>query len=936
MQAPTERIARRTPRNIYRRDRAAEAVIRVGGGAVLVAVLGICVYLALVVLPIFRAGSIGPREGLALDVPPPLDQAQLDEYVQGALVLDAQGVLEAFHLPTGTSLGRRSLAAGDSAITAVGSWTRGGRISVGYADGSIQTGVIRFRSQVRAPEGAEIEIPPGRSRPAHAPGEDGWIAIIERVDEGQVRVTTPQVELPDPAPVEAGEGPVRLIDAFSDDRSEFVVVVRESGPASYSFVRTIRPLGGGKPRVRLSSYPFEIAERGAPPDGVFVSGDGQHVFVLWDDGTCQRYAAHDVRNAVISLAETVDVTDGRSVGDAVMLIGAQTLVVGDDAGYVSGWFPAPDPLAPTPDRHRLVRGHKFRGPGGPITTLATSWRDRSVLIGDATGGLVIRHMASEKLVIGTSTGDLGLAAGAIAPKNDAFLALGSEGSGLFARYAPGYPELTFRSLFGRVHYEGQLAPGFVYQSSAGDDAAEAKLSLTPLIFGTLKATIVAMLFACPVAVFAAIYSSEFLSPGVRRTVKPAIEIMASLPSVVLGFIAAIVIAPLARDLLPAVMLAMVVVPLVILVGAGIWTTVPNRYRSRFKRKTQIVLVTFTIFAGLLASLWTGPFFERLLFRPTEADLLVLGGSYEPVAADEIPPWVGVRATMGAGESRMLRQTGLYFREGAVVRPVPVGPSEFQELQAELARHRLDQPSIRRWLNGEIGGPWPGWLVAMMPVGAILGLVACTRASSLLRRVRPSERLEVLIAVGQPWLGLAIALVAAAVLATLLTAMGFDARDSIFGTFTPRNTLVVGIIMGFAIIPIIFTISEDALMSVPPTLRAASLGAGASPWQTAVRVVLPVAASGIFSASMIGLGRAVGETMIVLMATGNTPTMNLNIFEGFRTLAANIAVELPEAPKGDALYRVLFLCGLVLFLMTFVINTTAELVRQHYRRKNALL
>ena len=98
----------------------------------------------------------------------------------------------------------------------------------------------------------------------------------------------------------------------------------------------------------------------------------------------------------------------------------------------------------------------------------------------------------------------------------------------------------------------------------------------------------------------------------------------------------------------------------------------------------------------------------------------------------------------------------------------------------------------------------------------------------------------------------------------------------------------------------------------------------------------MAASGIFSATMIGLGRAVGETMIVLMATGNTPQMEWNVFSGFRTLAANIAVELPEAPAGDTHYRVLFLCGLVLFVMTLAINTTAEVVRQHFRRRNAAL
>jgi phosphate transport system permease protein len=152
------------------------------------------------------------------------------------------------------------------------------------------------------------------------------------------------------------------------------------------------------------------------------------------------------------------------------------------------------------------------------------------------------------------------------------------------------------------------------------------------------------------------------------------------------------------------------------------------------------------------------------------------------------------------------------------------------------------------------------------------------------------------------------------------------------TYDQRNSLVVGVAMGFAVIPIIFTIAEDSLANVPGHLRAGSLALGATRWQTALRIVLPTGSPGIFSAIMIGLGRAVGETMIVLMATGNTPIMDWNMFSGFRAMSANIAVELPEAPDGGTLYRVLFLSALVLFFMTFVLNTAAELIRLKLRRK----
>jgi ABC-type uncharacterized transport system, permease component len=139
-------------------------------------------------------------------------------------------------------------------------------------------------------------------------------------------------------------------------------------------------------------------------------------------------------------------------------------------------------------------------------------------------------------------------------------------------------------------------------------------------------------------------------------------------------------------------------------------------------------------------------------------------------------------------------------------------------------------------------------------------------------------------------------------------------------------------MGFAVVPTIFSIAEDAIFSVPPHLKQGALALGATHWQTLMRVVLLTASPGIFSAVMMGLGRAVGETMIVLMATGNTPIMDWNLLEGLRTLSANIAVEMPESEVGSSHYRVLFLTAFILFVFTFVFNTLAELVRQRLRDK----
>ena len=936
MPASPQRIARQTSQRVYRRDRIAEAVIRAGGAAVLVAVLGICVYLAMVVLPLFRGGSPGASAEVHLEGASDVLAAQLDEYNRAILLLGRDGALRAIHLPSGASLGEAQLRAAGDAPSALSTWSRDGRIALGYPDGSLQVGSIRFRSRLRIPDPSERDIPVGESRPAPQPGKEGWTAVVERVGEEQVRETTPVVEFAQPAKLTSGEGAVRRIGAFADDRSQIVVALRDRGPASYSLLRITQRLGGGAPRISLSTFPFEMQPAETPPDWLFVTGDGKHILALWQSGDCQRYAAPDPRSRPIVFAETRTLSQ-HPIMAATMLLGARTLVLGDDAGGISAWFAAPDPAAGTPDQQRLVHGHQFAGPGGPVTSLATSWRDRSILIGDRAGRAMLRHVSSEKQILRAAAGvDSPVVAGAIAPKNDALALLYADGTLAYSAYTPGYPEITLQSLFAPMHYEGQAESSFVYQSSAGDDAAEAKLSLTPLVFGTLKATVVAMLFACPLAVFAAIYSSEFLSSRLRRTVKPAIEMMASLPSVVLGFIAAMVVAPFAREMLPSLLLAGVALPLVILTGAGVWAALPNRFISRYGRRAELGMIAGCLLLGLALSGTTGPLIERALFRATPADLLMLGGSFEPVDAADIPAWVGVRETMSPDEERRLRRVGMYFRDGAVVRPVEPDAATMARIRQGLTEHGLDRPGIERWLNSEIGGPWPGWFAVCVPLGAIGAVPLSRRVLRSRKAATSAPGAEVLRALLSPVFCVLATVLFASLCAWVLTLAGLDARDSILGTFSPRNTLVVGLIMGVAIIPIIYTISEDALSSVPNTLRAASLGAGASRWQTAVRVVLPVAASGIFSAAMIGLGRAVGETMIVLMATGNTPTMNLNIFEGFRTLAANIAVELPEAPKGEALYRVLFVCGLVLFLMTFVINTTAEVVRQRYRKKNALL
>lgn len=158
-------------------------------------------------------------------------------------------------------------------------------------------------------------------------------------------------------------------------------------------------------------------------------------------------------------------------------------------------------------------------------------------------------------------------------------------------------------------------------------------------------------------------------------------------------------------------------------------------------------------------------------------------------------------------------------------------------------------------------------------------------------------------------------------------------QQVFGYESRLNAFVAGIALGFAIIPVVFSIAEDALTSVPRSYTQAALALGASKWQAAWKVVLPAAIPGVFAAVVLGFGRAIGETMIVLMASGNASIVSWNIFDSVRTITATIAAELAETVFGGHHYRMLFLLGTLLFVVTFVSNLIADFVI--HRLKNRM-
>jgi phosphate transport system permease protein len=150
-------------------------------------------------------------------------------------------------------------------------------------------------------------------------------------------------------------------------------------------------------------------------------------------------------------------------------------------------------------------------------------------------------------------------------------------------------------------------------------------------------------------------------------------------------------------------------------------------------------------------------------------------------------------------------------------------------------------------------------------------------------------------------------------------------QTVFGYTSRLNAFVAGVALGLAVIPVVFSIAEDALTSVPQTYTQAALALGSSRWQAAWNIVLPAATPGVFAAVVLGFGRAIGETMVVLMASGNASIISASLFDSARTMTATIAAELAETVFGGHHYRILFLIGAMLFLVTFVSNMAADVI-----------
>jgi len=723
-------------------DRWSRRLVSFGGAAVIVAILAILVVIVSEVAPLFVPAR-ATRSALVRVSPSsaPLTVGT-DEYRETACVVGEGGI--SFHsLVENQPIDVNVPLPPDGARIVSATPVREGAVFLGLSDGRIWPVDLRF----------EVSFPQGK------------------------RVITPGLTAKDPESLLPDRIPVKNVAFFATEDGP--VVAAPGGPRKVALLRMRekRSLIGGVTRD-VRRYEASLATEGTI-SALALGNAGRMVLAGTTAGELALVGVdeEDPRTGPDVKYPVFQATARRGLGISALgfLLGGETLVVGDIEGGVAT-FQIPTEAGGTP---RLERIHTFSGHRAPIHQIEESRRDKGFITADPTGLVHLHYGTNGETWLAIQAATTGLAAVTLSHRGDGLLAADCEGQLLPWRIVNPHPEFSLAAIFGRIRYEGYPREEFVWQSTGGTDDFESKLSLTPLIYGTLKGTFYALLFAVPMALLAALYASQFLHPTFKSTFKPAVEIMAALPSVVLGFIAGLWLAPMVEKIVPGLVLALPIVLGLVLLAAYGWSRMPRTFRRRLKPGAEILILGPVLVCGIWLALALGPTFEAAL----------LAGDY------------------------------------------------------------------RAWLYEAVGL-----------------------------------------------------------------------------TFDQRNSLVVGLAMGFAVIPIIFTIAEDSLSNVPQHLAAGSLALGATRWQTAMGVILPTASPGIFSAVMIGFGRAVGETMIVLMATGNTPVMEFSVFNGFRALSANIAVELPEAPEGGTLYRILFLAALFLFVLTFVLNTAAELVRLRLRKR----
>jgi ABC-type uncharacterized transport system permease subunit len=748
----------RPPASELRKDRLAAVVIRTGGVTVILLVVAMVVSIAAQAVPLFRPATVGPTTDVGGE--PALAVGAGPRDITGWW-LTANGHLRA--RVAGTIEG--VAAVGDGATLTTADTGPGGVVATLTADGRGIVGRVLTGAAGRDHRGRTVP----EWRPIATVENDPPLAVrgITAGCAGErcltVRWTDHGLDLRwwggarnrDPATAAIDD----VIQVAIADGLDIIAAVSGSGGLHLFGTADLRPVPVEQPIEPASAIRFLVGGR-----SLVVAGRDGAVNVVTETPrvavTNNRRDQLEADGRVVASGETVIVP---AVEATVDLVGRE----GVDVRRV-------EPL------WRVIR--RLEPTRRPVTGIAPAHRGRSFAVADAGGEVSVYNATSGRLLTRRVWVAEEISAIGFAPRSDALIAATSTGVIRRAITCP-HPEISLRTLFLPVWYEGAAEPRTVWQTSGGADDFQPKFGLWPLLVGTLKATVYAMFISVPLALMAALYVSQ-LAPGwLQSVVKPTVEMMAAVPTVVVGFLAALWLAPrLQLWLFPAIA-AGLSLPVGVVVALWAWRLLPGATRRRLPAGSEWIL--------LVASC-----------------LLVVG--------------VAVAAA----------------------------------------------------------GPVEGWLFD-----------------------GDFQR-------------------------TLFTEWGIR--------YEQRNAVIVGLALGFAVIPVIFTIAEDACSSVPSSLVQAARALGATRWQAAVRLVVPAASPGLFAAVMLGLGRAVGETMIVLMAAGNTPILDLGPFTGMRTMSAAIAFEIPEATVGGTLFRVLFLAGFLLFVMSLLSTTAADLVGRRLRRRHAQL
>ena len=731
-------------KKVKRNDRLARWVITIGGMAIIFCVIFILFLIADVSLPLFSSPDKQLHSSFQLDNQSGngLLALGMDEYLETGYRLNRNGKLEFFNVADGSPLDSIQLTSetGDEQLLSAQSYGRQ-KYVLSWDDGSISIEQVKF------------------------------YPFFDEQNNNQRSIRHKVEKLAFFAPPEKGL-PLKSVARINDEGRQVRIDQLQDGSLQATIIEEETSLFGGGELTTVTQQ-LEVDSEGAL-SALSLSNNGEQLYAGTDRGEILRWDlsdSEDLRLLEVSKA----FADQRKITALNLVFGDVSLIVGDEQGNLSTWFTVRDAKA----GRKLTRIHQLTGHSAAIQKVSPSPHDKSVL-SLAKDGLQISHMTSERFLLDIAPEGETIATYALSNRGNGLILLTESGKVFSWELHIPHPEISLKTLFGKVWYEGYDHPDYVWQSSAATDDYEPKLSLTPLIYGTLKGTFYAMLFALPLAIFGAIYTSQFAKPKIKGIIKPAVEVMAAVPTVIIGFLAALWLAPLIERSLGSMFLSMILIPAALMVSIAIWQGARKiEPLKRVERGYEFIAVAPILIITVAIASVLGPGLENWLF---------------------------------AGD-------------------------------------------LKQWLFNELG----------------------TR-------------------------------------------------------YDPRNCIIIAFAMGFAVIPIIFTIAEDSLSNVPNSLKAASLALGASRWQTVWRVILPSASPGIFAGTMIGFGRAVGETMIVLMATGNTAIMDFSIFNGMRPLSSNIAVEIPEAPVDSSLYRTLFLSAVILFIMTFIVNTIAEIVRQRLRAK----